>query len=83
MGLGIITVRLLLAACMVLIIGYVFGGFSKSKRLTIMTKIASILIVILFVSANIFAFRFGNRHFARNGQYDNCDSTFKTHKIYK
>ncbi|PPL02753.1 hypothetical protein [Parapedobacter indicus] len=50
----IIIMRLLFAASMVFIIGYVFGGFSKKKSLTRLTKIAAILVIILFVAANIF-----------------------------
>jgi hypothetical protein len=43
---------------MVFIIGYVFGNFSRSAALTTITKVASILAIVLFVSANIFLFRF-------------------------
>ncbi len=53
----IIIVRLLFAACMVFIIGYIFGGFSKKRSLTLLTKVAAILVVVLFVAANIFFMR--------------------------
>jgi hypothetical protein len=55
----IILIRILFAACMVFIIGYVFGNFSKNPILTTITKFASILAILLFISANILLFRFG------------------------
>ena len=57
----IILIRVLFVACTVFIIGYVFGNFSKSAALTTITRVASILAVVLFVCANIFFFRFGGR----------------------
>jgi hypothetical protein len=57
---------------MVFIIGYVFGNFSKNATLTTITKVASILAIVLFISANIFFFRFGGW---RSGNYNgknNC-----------
>ncbi len=53
----IIIVRLLFAACMVFIIGYIFGGFSKKKSLTRLAKVAAILVVVLFIAANVFFMR--------------------------
>lgn len=50
-------VRLLFAASMVFIIGYIFGGFSKKRVLTTITKIAVILVIVLFVATNIFFMR--------------------------
>lgn len=50
----IILIRVLFVACMVFIIGYVFGNFSKNVTLATLTKIASILAIVLFISANIF-----------------------------
>ncbi len=67
----IILLRILFAACMVLVIGYVFGNFSKSAKLTTLTKVASILAIVLFISANIFLFRFGGRnHHIYDGKND-------------
>jgi len=45
----IILIRVLFAASMVFIIGYVFGGFSKKATLRTITKIASILVIVLFI----------------------------------
>ena len=62
---GIIALRILFAACMVFIIGYVFGGFSRSATLTTITKIASILAIVLFIATNVFMVRgmmWRNRH---------------------
>jgi hypothetical protein len=62
----IILTRTLFAACMVFIIGYVFGNFSRNPVLTRITKFAAILAILLFFSANIFFFRFGGW---RHGNY--------------
>lgn len=80
----IILIRVLFAACMVFIIGYVFGNFSKNATLATITKVASILAIVLFISANIFFFRFSGW---RNGNFsgkNNCgwyqkDSTQQVH----
>lgn len=67
-----IAIRILFIASMVFIIGYVFGNFSKSAALTTITKVASILVIVLFICANVFFFRFGGIH---NGNYNwrnNC-----------
>jgi len=54
-----ILTRVLFAACMVFIIGYVFGGFSKRPVLTRFARISSILVIVLFISTGIFFFRGG------------------------
>jgi hypothetical protein len=62
--------RLLFVACMVFVIGYVFGNFSKSRRLTRLTRVASILAIVLFISTNIFLLRTGGRyHHNHYGNY--------------
>ncbi|WP_419701448.1 hypothetical protein [Mucilaginibacter sp. NFX135] len=38
---------------MIFIIGYVFGEFSKKPALTIITKVAAILVIVLFIAANM------------------------------
>ncbi|HEY2722987.1 MAG TPA: hypothetical protein VGI82_14740 [Chitinophagaceae bacterium] len=79
----IIVIRILFAACMVFIIGYVFGNFSKNASLTTIARVASILAIVLFISANIILFRFnGWRHGNYSGK-NNCgwsrpDSTIQT-----
>lgn len=63
MGLAvIIIIRILFAVCMIFIIGYVFGGFSRKPMLTSLTKVAAILAIILFISANILLMRFAFGH---------------------
>ena len=65
----IIVIRILFAACMVFVIGYVFGNFSKKPALAKITRIASVLAIVLFISANIFLFHFGGwRHGNFNGK---------------
>lgn len=68
----IILIRVLFAACMVFIIGYVFGNFSKNATLKTITKIASILAIILFISANIFLFHFGGWNHGNFNGKNNC-----------
>jgi len=68
----IILIRILFAACMVFVIGYVFGNFSKNATLATITKVASILAIVLFISANILSFHFGGfRYHDYNGK-NNC-----------
>jgi hypothetical protein len=54
----LILIRVLFVASMVFIVRYVFGSFSKNATLTVITKIATVLVIVLFITANIFAFRF-------------------------
>ena len=81
----IILIRILFAACMVFVIGYVFGNFSKSKTLATITKVASILAIVLFISANILSFHFAPwQHPGRN----NCsgyqkDTAVISREVYK
>ncbi|MDR6568598.1 hypothetical protein MRBLMN1_002921 [Chitinophaga ginsengisegetis] len=70
MGLGIIILlRVLFAASMVFIIGYVFGGFSKKPALRTITKVASILVIVLFIAANVLLTRMAVRQW-NNGNND-------------
>ena len=68
----IILIRVLFVACMVFIIGYVFGNFSRSTTLTTITRVASILAIVLFISANIFFFRFGGWQRGNFNGRNNC-----------
>jgi len=54
----IILIRVLFVACMVLIIGYVFGPFSKSLVLRRITRVAAILAIVLFILSNVLTMRF-------------------------
>jgi hypothetical protein len=66
---GIIALRILFAACMVFVIGYVFGGFSRNATLTTLTKIASILAIVLFIATNVFMMRGMWRHRMAAGEH--------------
>lgn len=68
----IIFTRILFIACMVFIIGYVYGNFSKSRGLTTITKIASILAIVLFISTNILLFRPGNWRHGHSSWKNEC-----------
>jgi hypothetical protein len=63
----IIIVRILFAACMVFVIGYVFGNFSKRKTLVTISKVAAILAIVLFIAANGILMRFGGWHHGYHG----------------
>ena len=68
----IILTRILFAACMVFIIGYVFGNFSRSPVLTTITKFAAVLAILLLFPANIFFFRSGGWHQRNYGGSNVC-----------
>jgi hypothetical protein len=53
----LIFARILFVACMVFIIGYIYGPFSQRRGLTIAARIAAITIIFAFIMMNIFAFR--------------------------
>lgn len=68
-----ILARLLLIGCLVFIFGYIFGNFSRSARLTRITKVASVLLLLSFIGINALFFaakgwRYGN--FNRNPRFE-------------
>ncbi len=70
-----ILTRILFVACMVFIIGYVFGNFSKSATLSVFAKVATVLTIVLFIGTSILLFRGGpwrHGHRAYNGQERGC-----------
>jgi low affinity Fe/Cu permease len=78
MGFGsIIIIRILFIACMVFIIGYIFGGFSKKAALVTTTKVAAILVIILFIATNMLFMinRFG--HCKSRGNWQRCDTVYR------
>lgn len=69
---AIIIIRILFIACMVFIIGHVFGGFSKKPALTVITKVAAILLIVLFFATNAVSMR---ARFSDKGHWAHgCDS---------
>jgi len=79
MGFGIfILLRVLFAASMVFIIGYIFGGFSKKPALRTLAKIAAILVIVLFIATNILltrmAIRQGNNPWCHDHQRARVES---------
>ncbi len=74
-----IVIRVLFIACMVFIIGYVFGNFSARPVLKTISRIAAILVIVLFLASNAFFFRFRAwNHNNVNGSYcawQHADST--------
>lgn len=49
----IIFIRVLFVACMVFIIGYIFGSFGKRPVLKTISRVAAILVIVLFIAMNI------------------------------
>ncbi|QEC53231.1 hypothetical protein EDD80_104218 [Anseongella ginsenosidimutans] len=49
----IIFIRVLFVACMVFIIGHIFGSFGKRPVLKTISRVAAILVIILFIGMNI------------------------------
>jgi hypothetical protein len=72
-----IVLRVLFVACMVFIIGAVFGNFSQRRNLAIFSKIAAILVIVLFFATTGLSMRFGGWRGYRDhrGPYHNerCD----------
>lgn len=62
--------RLLFIASIVLVMGYVFGRFSQNRTLTTLAKIASVLLIVLFIGSNAFFFR--GRAYARAYDHRAC-----------
>lgn len=74
----LIFARILFVACMVFIIGYIYGPFSKRRGLTIAARVAAIAIIFAFIMMNIFAFRgprgpWQHRAMDRHGHWEHCD----------
>lgn len=82
----IVLLRILFAASMVFIIGYVFGRFSKSTVLTTFARIASILAIVLFILTNVLVSHFVSwghgrcDNGGRYGGYHRGDTTIIIHK---
>jgi len=69
---AIIVIRILFAACMVFVIGYMFGNFAKSKALAAISKTAAIAGIVLFIVANGILMRSGGWHRSWHHQYNHC-----------
>ena len=81
MGFGfIIIIRILFVTCMVFIIGYIFGGFSKKPALATITKVAAILVIVLFIATNIVAMRNSFGHFRGKDHWARCDTSYTQEK---
>ncbi|MGF7039611.1 hypothetical protein [Mucilaginibacter lappiensis] len=81
MGFGfIIIIRILFVTCMVFIIGYIFGGFSKKPALANITKVAAILVIVLFIASNAIIMRNSFGHFRGKNHLHQCDTAYKQEK---
>ncbi len=69
---GFVLLRILFVASMVFIIGYVFGNFSARPALRTITRIATILVIVLFRASNAFFFRSRAWHGQHHDGRGNC-----------
>lgn len=79
----LIFARILFVACMVFIIGYIYGPFSRRRGLTVAARVAAIAIIFAFIMMNILAFRAGASHNGgpwNRGHWSHCDDEHH-HKI--
>lgn len=79
---SIILIRILFAASMVFVIGYVFGNFSKTKTLATISKVAAILSIVLFIAANAILMHFSGWHRSYHNQF-NCHKASADSTILK
>ena len=69
-----IVSRILFIASMVFIIGAIFGNFSQRRTLAIFSKIAAILVIVLFFATTGFAMRFGGwGKYSRHYYNERCE----------
>jgi hypothetical protein len=69
-----ILFRVLFVACMVFIIGAIFGNFSQRRTLSVFSKIAAILVIVLFFASTGLSMRFGGWRRDRAHYYnERCD----------
>lgn len=79
MGFGILIVlRILFIACMVFIIGNIFGGFSKKPALRTLGRVAAILVIALFFISNVLIMRMAFAHNNGNGPWCHYREEVKT-----
>ncbi len=78
----IIILRILFAASMVFIIGYIFGGFSKRPVLKTISKVAAILVIVLFIGVNVGLMRFAfGHHDGRYGGWRCNEREWRDHRV--
>ena len=72
-----IVLRVLFVASMVFIIGAIFGNFSQRRTVAIFSKIAAILVIVLFFATTALSMRFGGWRGYRDQRgawhYERCD----------
>ncbi|WP_207511022.1 hypothetical protein [Longitalea luteola] len=68
-----IVLRVLFVACMVFIIGAIFGNFSQRRTLAIFSKIAAILVIVLFFATTGLGMRFGRWNPANHYYNERCE----------
>ncbi|MFL5745784.1 MAG: hypothetical protein ACJ751_14020 [Niastella sp.] len=68
-----ILFRVLFIASMVFIIGAIFGNFSQRRTLRVFSKIAAILVIVLFFASTGLSMRFGWNRYRTHYYNERCD----------
>jgi len=68
-----ILFRVLFIASMVFIIGAIFGNFSQRRTLSIFSKIAAILVIVLFFATTGLSMRFGWNRYRSHYYNERCE----------
>ncbi|MBC9930919.1 hypothetical protein [Chitinophaga qingshengii] len=76
----LILIRILFAASMVFIIGYIFGGFSRKRTLATISKVAAILVIVLFIGMNVLLMWTAFHRDGHGGWRGGCEQQVKTEK---
>ena len=68
-----ILLRVLFIAAMVFIIGAIFGNFSQRRTLSIFSKIAAILVIVLFFATTGLSMRLGWGRYRTHYYNERCE----------
>jgi hypothetical protein len=68
-----ILFRVLFIASMVFIIGAIFGNFSQRSTLRVFSKIAAILVIVLFFATTGLSMRFGWNRYRTHYYNERCE----------
>jgi high-affinity K+ transport system ATPase subunit B len=82
-----IVLRVLFVASMVFIIGHIFGNFSQRRTLAVFSKIAAILVIVLFFASTALGLRMGGSraydHYRGHHYYEHCDRWAEDSTLHK
>lgn len=55
---------------MIFVIGYIFGPFSKKRSLTVISRVAAVFLIVLFIASNAISFRGARGYRYGNWQHE-------------